>query len=236
MKFTTHDNGGRPFRVHIHKKKKTALIEGLAYDWDGNETQAKPLFEIAFLQVFVGKSPLNSMTAYSGGHGKEFDGNSILFELSPKHYLFVGGRIFEFTTSHRIVQYVSPVGPSDVPYPFAVDDAGNRYLMIEDVFFSTSAEEPYDAYYNDPEITKHRLTFWTASNKKILIKYSPYFDPEQRLKKGKPLFVKNKQGDLVQVTGKQMLRQLTSLGKKLGYSKLENVNEWAPRESVICER
>jgi hypothetical protein len=34
-----------------------------------------------YKKVFVGKSPLNRMTKFSGGHGPAWDGNSVLFEL-----------------------------------------------------------------------------------------------------------------------------------------------------------
>ena len=40
-------------------------------------------------EVFIGKSPVNAMTTFSGGHGPRFDGNSILLKRE-KDYVFVG--------------------------------------------------------------------------------------------------------------------------------------------------
>jgi hypothetical protein len=44
---------------------------------------------------------------------------------------------------------VSPVGNNHVPYPYAVDDRNNVYLMIEDVVLEsyTMEQDPYETYY-----------------------------------------------------------------------------------------
>ena len=40
-------------------------------------------------EVFIGKSPVNAMTTFSGGHGPRFDGNSVLLKRE-NDYVFVG--------------------------------------------------------------------------------------------------------------------------------------------------
>jgi hypothetical protein len=116
------------------------------------------------------------MTKFSGGHGPRFDGNSMLFELphtpgapgaGARRYVFVGTCVLAFGTRSPIVSFVSPVGNSDVPYPYAVDRAGVVYLLIEGVTLTTGlptgkdrdadspaySEDPYDFYYRHGLLT-----------------------------------------------------------------------------------
>merc|ERR1712232_277922 len=80
-----------------------------------------------------------------------FKGNSILLQKAADTYIYLGEHIQSFKTSAEIVKYVSPVGNSGVPYPFAVDTDNRFYLMIEDVVLDNvpaeQHEDPYDYYY-----------------------------------------------------------------------------------------
>ncbi len=107
-------------------------------------------------KVFVGKSPLNGMTRLSGGHGKAFDGNSILLKMTKDVYIFIGNKIFSFRAFSNITEYASPVGNSDVPYPYAIDTDKNYYLLIENVVIGNGQTgcDPYDYYYENMRITK----------------------------------------------------------------------------------
>lgn len=80
-------------------------------------------------KIFIGKSPKNKMTEFSGGYGKKFDGNTILLHLFGNTYMFIGGEVIKFVAESKITTFVSPVGNSAVPYPFAVDESGNSYLL-----------------------------------------------------------------------------------------------------------
>ena len=63
-------------------------------------------------------------------------GNTVLLELSHNTYFCIKGREpFLFKTEDRIEEYFSPVGPNDVPYPFALGTE-NVYLMIDQKFTS----------------------------------------------------------------------------------------------------
>lgn len=117
--YSTHDNGDRPFRVDICGKAVTVTRV--------NSVTLYPE------KVFVGKSPLMPMTEFSGGHGKKFDGNSILLAFKDNKYVFVGHHVVGFVSKHEIVKFVSPVGANDIPYPFAVDAQQTYYLLLEDV-------------------------------------------------------------------------------------------------------
>ena len=153
--YYTHDNGGKPFKVQIHPNN---VVDIYRQDDDAHDLYHFTL-TVHPQKVFVGKSRLNSMTKYSGGHGSEFDGNSILLELDSNTYEFIGNKIFTFTTLVKIVSYESPVGNNDVPYPYAIDEHGNIYLLLEDVVLKYITElstysDPYKYYYNLNLITK----------------------------------------------------------------------------------
>lgn len=118
----------------------------------------------AHSRVFVGKSPENKMTKFSSGYGPRFDGNSMLFELPPaakRKYVFVGAAVFSFATAAApIERFVSPVGNSGVPYPYAVDRDGGVYFFeyhavtlmtrpTQEIALAVAREEdPYRAFYD----------------------------------------------------------------------------------------
>jgi glutaredoxin-related protein len=166
-----HDNGGRPFKVvvkynqaKIYRQNYNVLDDN---DYDDNRDQVAswetfPILIFEFREVFIGKSPAIKMTKFSGGIGEEFDGNSILLYLGDNLYVCVGGmEIFSFRSLSKITEFVSPVGNSDVPYPYAIDDHGNYYLLIEDVVIK-----------NNPSIT-HQMNDYTLNDDDP---YSYYYD------------------------------------------------------------
>lgn len=166
LTYETHDNGARPFCIKINKmadNKFSVNIRCEYYDsYDEGEFKDNPKYDYneTFLaaQVFIGKSPLNKLTQFSGGHGEEFDGNSVLIKLENEKYVFIGGNIFSFNTPFSVVRYISPVGNNDVPYPYAVLENGDIYLMIEDTillctnklqsFLADQTNDPYSYYYD----------------------------------------------------------------------------------------
>lgn len=54
----------------------------------------------------------------------------------------------QFKTTRSIVDFVSPVGNSGVPYPWAIDEGGFYYLMLHDVkiHFKNKLGKMEDAY------------------------------------------------------------------------------------------
>ncbi len=161
-----HNNGGRPFNVFPTKTssgkyevsiyKRGDLIEE---KWTYTELAIPPILAE---KVFIGESPKNEMTEFSGGYGPEFKGNSILLQISKdkKEYVFIGQDIFSFQSLFEIVDFVSPVGNSDVPYPYAVDTVGNYYLLIEDVVLKVpDGKDPYRYYYVKCSITAQIISY-----------------------------------------------------------------------------
>jgi hypothetical protein len=171
------DNGGRPFKVAIINNLKITIDKKIVNVYKqveaGEDTDGEMLVRYDFLvsfkpkRIFIGKSILNLNTEFSGAKDSpEFDGNTILLELPRNKYVFIGSEIFSFTSFSKIVEYYSPVGNSAVPYPFAIDEDGNIYLMIEKLVLSYSEKmfkfleninnDPYDYWYNYNRNAKNR--------------------------------------------------------------------------------
>lgn len=100
-----------------------------------------------YKNVFVGKH----YNKYSCCNYKSsFKGNSILIELKPLNYLFIGDSIKQFTTTEPIVKYVSTIGNNSVPYPFALTE-NYAYIMLGIHYFNREDIgdiDPYVAYYD----------------------------------------------------------------------------------------
>lgn len=159
-----HDNCGRPYLVKINDNTTVdvyARPDGADYDTPHDNL----IYSYNPIKIFVGKSPQMQMTIFSGGHGSEFDGNTILLlvEADPDNkyykYVFIGNRgIFSFTTENEIIEYVSPIGNSDVPYPYAIDKNNMCYLILDNVYFkinsnSMGQSDPYKYYWNISKMT-----------------------------------------------------------------------------------
>lgn len=142
--YLIHDNGGRPFKVYIitdHNESKRVEIYANTTDW----SKVKPMtlwkdIPVKFeklvkvysdvKRVFIGRSPLNPSTSFSGGHGPKFDGNSILVNIAGNRYVSIGYKIEEFTSPEPIERYWSSVGNNDVPYPVAKSKS-YAYFMLD---------------------------------------------------------------------------------------------------------
>lgn len=165
-----HCNGGSPFKIEIDKSNNNAHeVDVYVQDTKAvdREDYNKYDYEMSFnpKKIFIGKSPLNEMTKFSGGYGPKFDGNSILLELDNGIYEFIGESVYSFTPYGKIIEYSSPVGNNDVPYPWAMDQYGNIYLLVEDVVLLYTDElkklikkygDPYTYYYTTFLITPDR--------------------------------------------------------------------------------
>ena len=172
--YYTHDNSGRPFLVYIIKgnilvyriPKKVNNFKNRkadkSYDfmWRWIQYLGLPqsmLYSEKLLsfnkpkKIYIGESPKNPMTEYSGGHGDKFKGNSILLHLSGNKYVFIGLSIIQFSLQKgdSVEKYWSPVGNSDVPYPFIIG-AKYIYFMMEDMYVSRE--------YLPKDLTKIEMT------------------------------------------------------------------------------
>jgi hypothetical protein len=136
-----HHNGSRPYLVYVNSKNNKVdiykipleeyYVKGEGYDSKSSFVELIASYEP--IQVFIGKSKL---------YISEFDGNSILLRLNKEEYVYIGPVIYEFKTDDDITIYHSPVGNSDVPYPFAIGEK-NVYFVEEQCYVT---REEYDAY------------------------------------------------------------------------------------------
>jgi hypothetical protein len=153
--YFTHDNYNRPFCVYIDEPNNKVFV------YKRIDTSSFKLKKYNNLietfnpdKIFIGKSPLSPMTEFSGGHGPEFDGNSILLKINENEYVFIGDQIYSFKTNHQIVSFVSPVGNNDVPYPYAIDDKDNYYFLLHPdtgiltINDDTKPHDPYEYFYS----------------------------------------------------------------------------------------
>ena len=159
-KYFIHDNGGRPFLayvgktdVYIYKINEKYEIKNENYNRKNKNnswmyTQLVKEYKNV-VKIYIGKSPLNPSTKFSGGHGKSFDGNSILLQLTNNKCISIGWNIYEFTLLDNIENYYSPVGNSDVPYPFIIGDK-YIYFMLDKTYI--------DRKYLPTNLTKTEMT------------------------------------------------------------------------------
>jgi len=147
--FTKH-NGAEPYKVEI--------TDNHVVVYNCREDDYEDEYKFQTLTY-------NAIRVFIGGHGDRYDGNSILIEIENNTYVYIGHMIDSFTTKARIVSYLSPMGNSCVPYPYAIDEFNNYYLMIEDVIllnthalqkYIADGGDPFDYYYSKHWIVTDR--------------------------------------------------------------------------------
>lgn len=138
--FKIHDNGGRPFTVKIDDENVNVYLCSCR--------DSSRILTTSYEKIFIGKDER---------YGEEGIGNSILIKKNSKTYIYIGSQIYSFQPNEEIIEYHSPIGPNDVPYPFCCGQK-NTYLMIEDVKIDNNLREydiegnfkdPYTQYYGD---------------------------------------------------------------------------------------
>jgi len=159
--YDVHDNGGRPFRVIANNKGIHIFIE--REEDKKNQIGSYPMQYNKLIKKIT-----NFLGYWSGFDSSPYKtkmhGNSILIQLTKKKYMSIGYNIYTFETESEIIDYVSPVGNSDVPYPISYDK-DNVYFMIEQVYIKRSeltiepnvanAEHIYGEFYGHIGSKKH---------------------------------------------------------------------------------
>nr|URM61880.1 DNA ligase [Mimivirus sp.] len=144
--YYVHDNGHRPFQVTISKNKKSAKIIIHKYEYESdsdndldsdnnldsdNDLDSDYDLDSKHYKTFV--IEIDKFLGYWYGYDTSIDqmhGNTILIKLAVNKYIFIGSEIYKFKTdSDEIIDYVSPVGNSDVPYPVAY---GTQFVYFMD--------------------------------------------------------------------------------------------------------
>ena len=216
--FNIRYNGGTPFKVEINEN----MVD--IYSNNGST----PLLKRSARTIFIGESPMNKMTTFSGGHGPDFLGNSILLELDDNQYEFIGKTIFSFSSLVRIVEFVSPVGNNDVSYPYAIDVDGNIYLLIEEVVLlkhrisAGEEEDPYSYYYKkcvigDFYIDENNFRFTYCTNpEKNYERLIPMF--------GKQMFLMDINDNKSVLTKEDYVTQVNQFGNLMSFAAIRDTN------------
>jgi len=179
------DNGGISFVVYVNPGKKSEKVVRVYAVSDKHysihndnifERYISLVIEFTPKRIFIGKSPKNAMTTFSGGYGPEFDGNTILLHIKAETYVLIGSTIEQITicTGDTITSYKSPVGNSGVPYPFII---GKKYIYVNDSYVDRKAfllqakkdkndSDVWDYYFNH---LKHNLTFEKQPTQLVLV-------------------------------------------------------------------
>lgn len=125
--YMVHDNGGRPFKVLIDKHSIKIYTHEFYNKPDklGNDFGPKNYTKLlktinSYEGVFIGSDM-----------GRFGLGNSILVHVKDRQYIFIGWNVVQIETKEPIISYVSPIGNSDVPYPYAISN-NHYYYMIND--------------------------------------------------------------------------------------------------------
>jgi hypothetical protein len=156
--FFVHDNGGRPFMVRVGNKNERVMANhkykveiwkesprffideaDLGHDYENAWVYTELVTTYKALRVFIGKDRRHFLSTQNLSH----KGNSILLQVGKHRYVYIGDEIYEFDTADNILSYVSPVGNSDVPYPFAVGEE-NVYFMLDKVSVPIKAFPPLE--------------------------------------------------------------------------------------------
>lgn len=192
------DNGGSPFRVRlssVNRKGRADVYVVNMLDEENDISEYIMWKSFHYHQAFIGFDPseLNPSHGWFGPtehwwHG----GNSVLLQLTGNTYMFIGNEIYSFVSFDEITGYMSPMGNSAVPYPYAIGKT-NTYLLVENTWIpnnllaardvSRAADaDPYDIYYNSDVQTGLPWTSVRAKNTKMKA-----WETAHRLKKRKVL-------------------------------------------------
>ena len=230
--YLTHDNGARPFKVEVEwSDDRASVLVFKMLQEDCFKYEEVECVSFSAEDVFVGQCPVS---------GSVYEGNSMLLHLEGLEYVFIGFMVFSFTAKSTITKFVSPVGNSDVPYPWAIDEEGYRYLFIEDVIlanklFGEEDTDPYDVYYKDSTrnlSTKafQGVTGFFINKQRYNLTYSP--DPEKTYDRlanlGEFFLEKDPQAEKIKINKAEYMQLMHDFAHCSGFEQL--------KKTVIVER
>lgn len=132
------------------------------------ECFTKQVYRSKHAKVFVGKS------AEKFANGKEYDGNSMLFELTNGSYVCVSNDIISFRPLAKITTFKSPVLGSNVPYPYAIDGIYSYSMIARHCVplreMDDPKAEPSDIIYQIGVTPKNKKKFQKLPQLKVIRK------------------------------------------------------------------
>jgi len=164
--YIMHDNGMTPFQVIVTARNIIILAAGgyvVDEDEEDEEIDADEM-EDRMYSVFVRE--INEFEGYWFGFDTcddEEHGNSLLVKISEKKYMHIGAKIYTFETKDKIIDYCSPVGRNDVPYPVA-KGTSNIYFMLDSKYIR--------------KINIRKMTAWNAMQM-----YRDFYDSSEEIQR-----------------------------------------------------
>lgn len=141
--YFTHDNGGRPFKVVVETDGDEKIVRVFA------EETGKEILKFDGVKFVIEGNYSDRFVSEKEGRG-----NTVILQLSPSRFVFIGDRIYEFELDDTVEGYFSMIGNSDVPYPVLLGQK-NVYFMLDQKFvprefFSqdTDWEDAYTEFYD----------------------------------------------------------------------------------------
>jgi hypothetical protein len=164
--YKTHDNGSKVFAVYIYNDKVD--IYKLNYEEKTDKYLiGKKIKSINYIKLFVGDNSLEFKNYAKKGREK---GNTILLQIDNTKVMYIGEMIKIITIKNDVIKkYISPVGNSDVPYPYIIGK-DYSYLILENKVIPNNVLDLkkciYSQYYTNPNI----MTLSKKMSMKIIVK------------------------------------------------------------------
>lgn len=235
--YLTHNNGIQSFCVYINENNNGVHVYKCKDEENDEEDKDFQEYVASYnpVKIFIGKSPLNSQTIFSGGHGPYFDGNSILLKMDTNNYIFIGTEIYSFTTEYEIVSFSSPIGNNDLPYPFAIDTEKNYYFLndeyavmkIDDV---SKRSDPYSYLYSvihnigETENIEWIYTGNDCERFHMTTSTSPEYKYDRLIARdGGPVSIQYKDHTKKELSKEEYVELLTNYNQKVGLGLISNI-------------
>jgi hypothetical protein len=160
---TMLDNGGEPFVADISPSRVEVFKQKLV---DGSWVREKKIVDTSYKRVFVGDNLLGATGVSPKG---KYPGNSILIKTGDGKYIYAGEQVYAFETIGKedIKEYYSPVGNSEVAYPYAVGEKHTYFMLDKEALSNEALDLKRDAY---PQFYKLQFSGKPYDSKKIKAK------------------------------------------------------------------
>jgi hypothetical protein len=143
-----------PLAVSIHEKDVKVYRHTVPLDEDLSDSQNLD----KFTTLVASYDNVNEIFLGISGDDKYYPSlsgicNTILLNTSDNNYVFIDRDGFSFKAIEKIIEYKSPYGANEVPYPFAITENYVYMILdkmyIEKHYFNTSDdwEDLYHAFY-----------------------------------------------------------------------------------------
>ena len=146
--FLIHDNWKNPFHVFISDEGILIQKSVFINEDENSECIWEDCLVIdSFEKLFIG---------YDESDVEKTLGNTILVQTKGLNYIWIGSNIIQFEAKSTIIDFHSPIGEDDNPYPWAVDKDYRVYLGYKDLILCN--KQQIDAFndYVISEIPYHK--------------------------------------------------------------------------------